>query len=67
MKLLTLIEVAEILRVSPRTIYTRINDGSLPAFKFGGVWRIGEQVVEELMRGRVATDGQSGSEEMRAV
>jgi len=33
-------EAAERLRVSPKTVRRRIADGSLPAVRIGGVWRV---------------------------
>ena len=39
-ELLTLRELAEYLRVSPRTAYQLCYDGAVPAVKVGGVWRI---------------------------
>ena len=38
--LLTIFEVAEILRVHPTTIYRLVRRGVLPGFKIGGNWRI---------------------------
>lgn len=38
-EILTLEEVADYLKVTPRTIYTLAREGKLPAFKLGGVWR----------------------------
>src|SRR4029077_7913608 len=38
--LLTIGEVAEILRVHPTTIYRLVKRGVLPGFKIGGNWRI---------------------------
>jgi excisionase family DNA binding protein len=37
---LTISEVAEILRMHPTTIYRLVKRGELPGFKIGGNWRI---------------------------
>ncbi|PLX76097.1 MAG: AlpA family transcriptional regulator [Azoarcus sp.] len=37
--ILTLDEVACYLRVTKRTLYRLAQEGQLPAFKLGGVWR----------------------------
>jgi excisionase family DNA binding protein len=37
---LTIVEVAEVLRVHPTTIYRLVKRGDLPGFKIGGNWRI---------------------------
>jgi excisionase family DNA binding protein len=39
-ELLTIGEVAEILRVHPTTIYRLVKRGVLPGFKIGGNWRV---------------------------
>lgn len=38
-EILTLEDVADYLKVTPRTIYRLAREGKLPAFKLGGVWR----------------------------
>jgi len=38
--LLKIKEVADRMRVEPRTIIRRIHEGNLPAIKFGRFWRI---------------------------
>ena len=43
---LTIGEVAEILRVHPATIYRLVKKGALPAFKIGGNWRINPTVLD---------------------
>lgn len=43
----TLDEVAEILRVSKRTIHRMIQQRKMPAFKVGGQWRIPETRFRE--------------------
>jgi len=39
-------EVAEILRISLKTVYRRIEDGSLPAIQVGAVYRIPVDAVD---------------------
>ncbi len=36
---LTLKEVAELLRIAEKTAYTLAADGAIPGFKVGGQWR----------------------------
>lgn len=38
-ELLTLPEVAQLLKVAEKTVYTMAQKGELPAFKVGGQWR----------------------------
>lgn len=42
-KLLTVDEVAQILRVLPKTVRSLLKEGKLPGFKVGRVWRIPEK------------------------
>lgn len=43
LKFLTLVETAEILRVSKRTLLRMIKQKKIPSLKVGGQWRILEQ------------------------
>lgn len=38
-EILTLPDVARLLRVAEKTVYTLAQNGGLPAFKVGGQWR----------------------------
>lgn len=39
-KILTIVEIATYLKISPRTAYAMAASGELPAFKVGGQWRM---------------------------
>jgi len=49
-KLLTVAEVAAIMRLSKMTVYRMVNSGQMPALKVGRSVRIPEQVVDEYLR-----------------
>lgn len=49
-RLLTVAEVAGLLRLSRVTVYRMVNSGSLPALKVGRSVRIPEHVVREYLR-----------------
>jgi excisionase family DNA binding protein len=49
-RLLTLSEVATILKISKRTLHRMIQHRQIPAFKVGGQWRILESRFQEWMR-----------------
>jgi len=38
-EILTLPEVAQLLKVAEKTVYTMAQKGEMPAFKVGGQWR----------------------------
>ncbi len=49
-RLLTVAEVAAIMRLSKMTVYRMVNAGTLPALKVGRSVRIPEHVVDEYLR-----------------
>jgi len=50
-EIMTLCEVADMLRLSRRTIYRRLEDGSIPACRVGSRWRFSRKVLNELFCG----------------
>jgi len=48
-KLYTLPEVANIVRLSRRTLYTHLKSGELKAVKIGGTWRVTEESLNEFI------------------
>ena len=48
--LLTAPEVAEILEVHPRTVTEYIRTGVLPAYQFGGAWKVSEGTLRAFLR-----------------
>jgi excisionase family DNA binding protein len=49
-KLLTLAEAADILKISKRTLHRMIQHRQIPAFKVGGQWRILESRFHEWVQ-----------------
>lgn len=49
-RLLTVAEVASLLRLSKVTVYRMVKSGALPALKVGRSVRIPEHVVQEYLR-----------------
>ena len=44
-------EVAEVLRLSRRTVYRMLRDGRLPSVRFGkGPWRVPRQAFLDLLK-----------------
>jgi excisionase family DNA binding protein len=54
---LTLEEVAHVLKVHPSTIYRLLKKHSIPAFKMGSDWRFNMDSIEKWIREREAVDG----------
>ena len=56
--MLTVREAAKLLRINPKTLYSEIQKGSVPAVRFGRVIRIPSRVVLSLAeQGRVVPSG----------
>lgn len=51
MKLYTLQEAAEILKVTHRSIHRYMKDGRLESRKVGGRWRITQGAIENFIQG----------------
>lgn len=51
-KFYTILEVAEILRVHRRTVYTYLKNGDLKAFKPGKEWRVTPEDLEDFIKRR---------------
>ncbi|MBI5374208.1 MAG: helix-turn-helix domain-containing protein [Candidatus Schekmanbacteria bacterium] len=49
MKLLTIDEVAKLLKLNKHTIYRYAKDGKIPAVRIGGSWRIAEEVLSRWL------------------
>ena len=48
-KVFTLDEVADILKVSRRTLYTYVKEGKLPAVKMGKYWRVSQESLQAFI------------------
>ena len=48
--ILTLVEVAEFLRVHPTTVYRLLYKDQIPAFKVGSEWRFNQESVESWVK-----------------
>lgn len=48
-KVYTILEVAEILQVGRRAVYSYVRDGKLKAVKIGKEWRINEPDLKEFL------------------
>ncbi|HSF15141.1 MAG TPA: helix-turn-helix domain-containing protein [Vicinamibacteria bacterium] len=61
---LTLREVASLLKVHPNTVYRLARSGRLPAFKTGTDWRFQRLAVESWMRSPTRHGDSSSSDEV---
>lgn len=51
MEILTVSEVAQLLRVGKNTVYRALEEGELPGFKIRGCWRIPRSELDQWVRG----------------
>ena len=49
LKVYTLDEVADILKITRRTLYTYIKTGKLKATKIGRYWRVSEAALQDFV------------------
>lgn len=61
-KLYTMDEVADILKVTKRTLYTYVKAGKLQAVKIGKYWRVSEENLQAFI-----STGSSPLEEKNAI
>jgi len=59
--ILTIPEVAELLRIAEKTVYTLAQRGEIPAFKVGGQWRFSRGAIQAWIDNRTRA-GQPGAE-----
>lgn len=52
-EILTLPEVAQLLKVAEKTVYTMAQQGELPAFKVRGQWRFRRTDIDAWMASQV--------------
>ena len=60
-EILTVAEVAQLLKVAEKTVYTMAQNAELPCFKVRGQWRFRRQDLDTWMAAQVA--GAAGPEE----
>jgi excisionase family DNA binding protein len=53
--LMTVKEVAALLRVSPQTLYKMLEQGTIPAVKIGSQWRFDRDQIRDWLKGRNPT------------
>ena len=58
LEVLTIRDVADLLNVGTKTVYTMAQNGELPAFKVGGQWRFRRADIDMWIQARV--DARSG-------
>lgn len=52
-EIMTVLEVATLLKVADKTVYTMAQQGELPAFKVRGQWRFRRQDLDAWMAAQV--------------
>ena len=60
--ILTVREIAEMLKLADKTVYSLVSDGEIPGFKVGGSWRFSKKELEKW----VAAQNRKASENKKA-
>lgn len=53
-EIMTVAEVAEYLKMKPQTIYKWLQEGTIPAAKFGKEWRFKRSVIDQWIDRKIA-------------
>jgi excisionase family DNA binding protein len=53
-EILTIREVAELLKINRKTAYRLAAEGKIPGFKVGGSWRFDRQEISNWIRSQMA-------------
>ncbi|NTX41659.1 helix-turn-helix domain-containing protein [Myxococcus sp. CA033] len=61
-EILTLPEVAQLLKVAEKTVYSMAQKGQLPAFKVGGQWRFKRVDLDRWIEQQKAVSRDDGRE-----
>ncbi len=62
-EILTLPEVAQLLKVAEKTVYSMAQKGQLPAFKVGGQWRFKRADLDQWIEQQKAASRDAGERE----
>lgn len=60
-EILTIREVAQLLKINEKTAYKLAASGKLPGFKVGGSWRFRLDAIEKMTRNEYQPDRKTGS------
>ena len=52
-ELLTILDVAGLLKVSDKTVYSLVKKSNLPCFKVGGQWRFSRAAIDSWIEGKI--------------
>ena len=61
-EILTLPEVAQLLKVAEKTVYTMAQRGEIPAFKVRGQWRFKRQDIDHWIEQQKAASRNEGAD-----
>ena len=59
--IMTIKQVAEYLKVSPRTIYKLVKEGAIPTFKIMNMWRFEQSQIDQWIRDKSEINNFSGN------
>jgi excisionase family DNA binding protein len=62
LEVLTIREVAELLKINEKTAYKLAAEGKIPGFKVGGSWRFERQEIANWIKAKVEEQRKGGQE-----
>ncbi len=66
-EMMTVKDVAALLRLKPVTVYKMAQKGTIPAFRVGRSWRFRRFLVEEWRRDRPPRPGKAGDDWLESL
>jgi len=60
LEVLTIRELAELLKINEKTAYKLVADGKIPGFKVGGSWRFERQEIVNWIKSKVEEQRRGG-------
>jgi excisionase family DNA binding protein len=60
-EILTISEVAELLKIAEKTVYGLAQRGEIPAFKVGGQWRFSRAALDSWIKASTRAAGDTGN------
>lgn len=63
-EVLTIKDIAEILKLAEKTVYSMASSGELPAFKIRGQWRVRRADFERWMTDKASNRAKSDEDEV---
>lgn len=68
--IMTIKQVAEYLKISPRTVYKLVKEGAIPSFKIMNMWRFEQSKIDQWIQEKSDINnfnGNGGKEHVKSI